>query len=397
MKIMSVNAGSSSLKFQLLKIPSDKVLCKGSIEKIGSKDAIFNLYLEKNKKKEKILFINDHQQAIKIILDSLIENKFINKLEEIEGIGHRIVQGGEIFKESVILTDENILKIEKISNLAPLHNPSNVLSIKLFKKILPKVFQVGVFDTTFHSTIPEENFLYAIPYEFYKKYKIRKYGFHGLSYNYICQRIEKILNSKKFKIIVCHIGNGVSVTAIKDGKSIDTSMGFTPLEGVPMGTRSGNIDPTIISFLSEKENKNVDEIIDILNKESGLLGVSGISNDARDLEKMISQNNKQALLAFKIQAKRIVDYISSYYVLLKGVDFIIFTAGIGENSSFVRSQIVERLEILGINLDSDLNISKEKGERIISSKESSVKIMIIPTNEEITIAKEVFRLRNNNI
>ncbi|MFR0367771.1 acetate kinase [Candidatus Phytoplasma palmae] len=393
MKIMSVNAGSSSLKFQLLKIPSEKVLCKGSIEKIGSKDAIFNLDLE-NKKKKKILFINDHQQAIKIILDSLIENKFINKLEEIEGIGHRIVQGGEIFKSSAILTDENIVKIEKISNLAPLHNPSNLLSIKLFKKILPKVFQVGVFDTTFHSDIPEENFLYAIPYEFYKKYKIRKYGFHGLSYSYISQRIEEILNSKKFKIIVCHIGNGVSVTAIKDGKSIDTSMGFTPLEGVPMGTRSGNIDPTIISFLSEKENKNVDEILDILNKKSGLLGVSGISNDARDLEKMISQNNdKQALLAFEIQTKRIVDYISSYYVLLKGIDAIVFTAGIGENSSFVRNKIVERLEILGMSLDPELNVSQSREERIISSKESSVKIMVIPTNEEITIAKEVFRLK----
>jgi acetate kinase len=392
MKIISINSGSSSLKFKLLTMPQEKICCVGSIERIGYDDAIFTIeFLDK--KIKKILLVRDHHQAIQLILDSLIENKIIDSLKNIEGIGHRIVQGGEIFKNSVILTDENIVKIESLNDLAPLHNFANVLGIKLFKKVLPDVLQVGIFDTTFHKNIPEENFLYATPYEWYQKYKLRKYGFHGISYKYVSQRAEQILNKSDLKMIICHAGNGVSLAAIQNGKSIDTSMGLTPLEGVPMGTRSGNIDPTVISFIAEKENKNYKEILDILNKKSGMLGVSQVSNDCRILEEKISRNDKNTILAWNIQIKRIVDYIASYYVLLKGIDVLIFTAGIGENSNFFRQEIVKKLEVLDIHLDLELN--KTKGEKIISSEKSSVKVMIIPTNEEITIAREVFALSKN--
>ncbi|WCA22256.1 acetate kinase [Candidatus Phytoplasma oryzae] len=398
MKIMSVNAGSSSLKFKLLDMPSEKIFAFGLIEKIGNDNAILNINFEENKKIKKILPIMNHKQAIKLILDYLINYQIINSLEEIDGIGHRIVQGGEIFKNSVILTEENISKLETLNDLAPLHNPINLLNIKLFKNILPQVLQIGVFDTTFHQTMKEENFLYATPYEWYQKYKVRKYGFHGTSCRYIVERIEKIFKKNDIKIIICHAGNGVSLTAIKNGQSIDTSMGFTPLEGVPMGTRSGNVDPTIVSFISKKENKTSQEVIDDLNKKSGYLGVSGISNDARDLEQKKSQNHKRSILAINIQIKRIVDYISSFYVLLEGVDVLVFTAGIGENSTFFRQEIIKRLKVLNIYIDSELNeISKNNVERMISSSNSKTKIMVIPTNEELAIAKEVFLFKNNNI
>ncbi|WBL31606.1 acetate kinase [Candidatus Phytoplasma sacchari] len=396
MKIMSVNAGSSSLKFKLLDMPTEKVFALGLVEKIGYDNAILNIFFKEDKKIEQILPIINHKQAIQLILDLLIQEKIINSLKEIEGIGHRIVQGGEIFKSSIILTEENIEKIATLNDFAPLHNPINLLNIKLFKDILPEVLQIGVFDTTFHQTIEEEVFLYATPYEWYQKYKIRKYGAHGTSYRYISERVANFFNNKNLKLIVCHAGNGVSLAAIKNGKSVDTSMGFTPLEGVPMGTRSGNIDPAIIPFISKKQNKTSQEIIDELNKKSGYLGVSGISNDARDIENNISKNNKRSILAFNIQIKRIVDYIASFYVLLEGVDVLVFTAGIGENSSYFRSEIIKRLRILNIFIDPKLNEDKTNtGERIISDNNSKTKIMIIPTNEEITIAKDVFMFKKN--
>ncbi|MDV3168094.1 MAG: acetate/propionate family kinase, partial [Candidatus Phytoplasma stylosanthis] len=317
MKIISINSGSSSLKFTLLNMPSEEVIFNGSIEKIGYEDAIFNFSFEQKKTKQ-ILLISDHNQAIQLLLDFIIKNKIVNSLEEIQGVGHRIVQGGELFEDSVVLTDENIDKVESLNDLAPLHNFANVLGIRIFKQILPKVLQVGVFDTTFHKKIPEKNFLYALPYEWYQKYKLRKYGAHGISYQFVSQRAEKIFKKNNLKMIICHIGNGVSLAAVQGKQSIDTSMGLTPLEGVPMGTRSGNIDPTIISFMSKKEGKTTKEILDILNKKSGMLGISGISNDCRVLEKMLSQKDKRTILAFNVQVKRIVDYIASYYVLLKG-------------------------------------------------------------------------------
>ncbi|WP_341266837.1 acetate kinase [Candidatus Phytoplasma fraxini] len=389
MKIISINSGSSSLKFKLLNMPDEIFICVGSIEKIGCDDAIFTIEF-KEKKIQKKFLISDHYQAIQLILESLTKYKIVNSWEDIKGIGHRIVQGGEIFKNSVVLTDENICKIESLNDLAPLHNFANVLGIKLFKKILPQVLQVGVFDTTFHQFIPEKNFLYAVPYEWYRKYKLRKYGFHGISYQYVSQRVEQLLQKPNLKMIICHAGNGVSLAAIENGKSVDTSMGLTPLEGVPMGTRSGNIDPTSIFFIAKKADKNYKEILDILNKKSGILGISEVSNDARILEEKVMQHDKQSILAFDIQIKRIVDYIASYYVLLKGIDVLVFTAGIGENSSFFRREIVQKLEILNIHLDHELN--KQKGEKVISSEISSVKVMIVPTNEELTIAREVFSL-----
>jgi acetate kinase len=395
MKIMSVNAGSSSLKFQLLNMKTEEVLCNGLFERIGNKNTIFKIK-SLGHKQEEIVPISDHKQAVEMLLEFLIEKKFINKLEEIKGVGHRVVQGGEYFKNSVILTDENIEQIESLNELAPLHNPANLLSIKVFKKILPQTLQVGVFDTNFHQTMKEQNFLYAIPYEWYQKYKIRKYGFHGISYKYISHKAQEIFQKSNLKLIICHAGNGVSLSAIENGQSVDTSMGFTPLEGVPMGTRSGNIDPNIVTFIADKENKTTKEVIDELNKKSGLLGISGISNDGRDLEKMIQQKNKRALLAFEIQIKRVVDYIASYYVLLKGADALIFTAGIGENSSFFRREVVKRLEVLNIYLDQELNDQNTPKERVISTPESLFKIMVIPTNEEIAIARDVVSLKKKD-
>ncbi|CAP18506.1 Acetate kinase [Candidatus Phytoplasma mali] len=391
MKIISVNAGSSSLKFKLFDMPKEELIFSGLIEKIGDQKSIFSLSYG-NTKKETIMPVLNHQQAVKLLLDSLQINKIIDNLEEIKGVGHRIVQGGELFKDSVVLTEENILKIESLNDLAPLHNYANVLGIKAFEKNIPNIFQVGVFDTTFHQTIKQENFSYAIPYEWYQKYKIRKYGFHGISYKYVSNRTSEILANKDSKIIVCHAGNGVSLCAIEGNNSVDTSMGFTPLEGVPMGTRSGNIDPTIIEFISYKENKSIKEIMNILNKKSGFLGVSGVSNDARDIEISLQNGNKRSLLAHDVQIKRICDYIGSYYFLLKGIDALVFTAGMGENSSLFRKKIIQRLSFLGVFLDDEFNNSK--GERIISTSNSFFKVLVIPTNEEIEIVREVCKIKN---
>ncbi|WP_334330913.1 acetate kinase [Candidatus Phytoplasma prunorum] len=391
MKIISVNAGSSSLKFKLFDMPKEKLIVSGLIEKIGDQNAIFSLIYGITKK-ETIIPVLNHQQAVKLLLESLQINKIIDNLEDIKGVGHRIVQGGELFKDSVVLTEENILKIESLNDLAPLHNYANVLGIKAFEEIIPNIFQVGVFDTTFHQTINQENFSYAIPYEWYQKYKIRKYGFHGISYKYVSNRTSEILDKKDLKIIVCHAGNGVSLCAIKDNKSVDTSMGFTPLEGVPMGTRSGNIDPTIIEFISYKENKSIKEIMNILNKKSGFLGVSGVSNDARDIEISLQKGNKRSLLAHDVQIKRIVDYIGIYYFLLQGIDALVFTAGIGENSLLFRKKIIQRLSFLKVYLDDEFNNSK--GERVISTPSSFFKVLVIPTNEEIEIVREVVRIKN---
>lgn len=388
---MSINAGSSSLKFKLFQMPQEECIVSGLIEKIGDLESIFNLQFKDIKKSTKIKVLN-HQEAVSLLLQSLKNYHIIDDFKEIKGIGHRIVQGGEFFKDAVVLTDENIAKIESLNDLAPLHNYANVLAIKAFKVILPEINQIGVFDTTFHQTMPSENFLYALPYEWYQKYKIRKYCFHGISYKYVANRAEKILNKKDAKLIVCHVGNGVSLCAIKANKSIDSSMGFTPLEGVPMGTRSGNIDPTIIEFIANKTNKNIKEIMNDLNKKSGYLGVSGISNDARDIEKSLKNGQSRALLAYNIQIKRIIDYIGSYYFLLKGIDALIFTAGIGENSLLFREKIIENLSFLGVFLNKQVN--EEKGERMISTSNSYFKVFVIPTNEELEIVRDILRIQN---
>ena len=389
MKIMAINAGSSSLKFQLLEMPSETVITTGVFERIGSEDAGFSIQVNGDKVK-KTLPLKNHSEAVNLLLESLIDLKMIESLDEMNGVGHRVVQGGEVFKESAVIDKVTIAAIDSLSSLAPLHNPSHLMGIKSFKKVLPNVLQLAIFDTTFHQTMEPDAFLYATPYEWYEKYGVRKYGFHGTSHQYVSERANEMLGNKDAKVIVCHIGNGVSITAVDAGKSVDTSMGLTPLEGVPMGTRTGNIDPAILELVGEKEDLDLHELMDILNKKSGYLGVSGISNDSRDVMKAMDEGNERARLAIQIQAKRIADYIGSYYIRLKGLDAIAFTAGIGENAVEVRDMIVSYLEVLDVRLDPKLNqIRGEEAE--ISTKDSKVKVFVIPTNEEVMLAREVYK------
>ncbi|MBN8200846.1 MULTISPECIES: acetate kinase [Bacillaceae] len=391
-KIIAINAGSSSLKFQLFDMPSEEVITKGLIERIGLDNAVFNISVNGEKIKE-VTDIPDHSVAVKILLDKLTNLGIIKSLDEIEGIGHRVVHGGEAFNDSVVITDEVLAKIDELSELAPLHNPANITGIKAFQQVLPNVPAVAVFDTAFHQTMPESSFLYSLPYEYYEKYGIRKYGFHGTSHKYVSERAAEMLGRplEQLRLISCHLGNGASITAIEGGKSIDTSMGFTPLAGVTMGTRSGNIDPALIPFIMEKTGKNADEVLDVLNKKSGMLGVSGFSSDLRDIEVQAVEGNERAELALEVFANRIHKYIGSYASRMYGVDAIIFTAGIGENSDVIRDRVLQGLEFMGVYWDPALN--KVRGEEaFINYPHSPVKVMIIPTNEEVMIARDVVRL-----
>lgn len=391
-KIIAINAGSSSLKFQLFEMPSEEVITKGLIERIGLKDSIFSFTVNGEKKTETI-DIPDHSVAVKMLLDKLTVEGIIASLTEIEGIGHRVVHGGEEFADAVLITDEVLAKIDELSELAPLHNPANVTGIRAFKDVLPSVPAVAVFDTAFHQTMPENSFLYSLPYEYYQKYGIRKYGFHGTSHKYVSRRAAEMLGRplEHLRLISCHLGNGASIAAIEGGKSIDTSMGFTPLAGVTMGTRSGNIDPALIPYIMEKTGQTVDEVLDILNKKSGMLAVSGFSSDLRDIEEEAERGNERAELALQVFANRIHKYIGSYAARMYGVDAIIFTAGIGENSSAIRERVLKGLEFMGVYFDPALN--KVRGqEAFVNYAHSPVKIMIIPTNEEVMIARDVMRL-----
>ncbi|MFE8697012.1 acetate kinase [Cytobacillus sp. FJAT-53684] len=391
-KIIAINAGSSSLKFQLFEMPSEEVITKGLIERIGLNDSIFNIVANGEKVKE-IRDIPNHDVAVKLLLEKLTSLGIIQSLDEIEGIGHRVVHGGEEFSDSVLITDEVLSKIEELSELAPLHNPANITGIKAFQQVLPNVPAIGVFDTAFHQTMPASSFLYSLPYEYYKEYGIRKYGFHGTSHKYVSQRAAEMLGRplEQLRLISCHLGNGASIAAIEGGKSIDTSMGFTPLAGVTMGTRSGNIDPALIPFIMEKTNQTADEVLDVLNKKSGMLAVSGFSSDLRDIEVQASEGNERAKLALEVFAGRIHKYIGSYAAKMYGVDAIIFTAGIGENSDVIRARVLQGLEFMGIYWDPSLN--KVRGEEaFINYPHSPVKVMIIPTDEEVMIARDVVRL-----
>ncbi|MFT9599889.1 acetate kinase [Mesobacillus sp.] len=391
-KIIAINAGSSSLKFQLFEMPSEEVITKGIVERIGLKDSIFTISVNGEKNKE-VTDIPNHEVAVKILLDKLTSLGIIQSLDEIEGIGHRVVHGGEEFSDSVLITEEVLQKIEELSELAPLHNPANLTGIRAFQQVLPNVPAIAVFDTAFHQTMPENSFLYSLPYDYYKKYGIRKYGFHGTSHKYVSQRAAEMLGRpvEHLRLISCHLGNGASIAAIEGGKSIDTSMGFTPLAGVTMGTRSGNIDPALIPYIMEKTDKSADEVLDVLNKESGMLGVSGFSSDLRDIEDEAEKGNERAELALKVFADRIHKYIGSYAARMCGVDAIIFTAGIGENSSAIRARVLQGLEFMGIYWDPALN--KVRGEEaFISYPHSPVKVMVIPTDEEVMIARDVVRL-----
>ncbi|ANB56346.1 acetate kinase [Anoxybacillus sp. B2M1] len=391
-KIMAINAGSSSLKFQLFDMPSETVLTKGLVERIGFEDAVFTITVNGEKVQE-VTPIPDHAVAVKMLLDKLIRFEIIHSFEEIDGIGHRIVHGGEKFSDSVLITDEVLKEIEELSELAPLHNPANIIGVKAFKEILPNVPAVAVFDTAFHQTMPEQSFLYSLPYEYYTKFGIRKYGFHGTSHKYVTQRAAELLGRpiEQLRLISCHLGNGASIAAVEGGKSIDTSMGFTPLAGVAMGTRSGNIDPALIPYIMEKTGKTAEEVIDVLNKRSGMLGISGFSSDLRDIEKAAAEGNERAELALEVFANRIHKYIGSYAARMCGVDAIIFTAGIGENSDVVRAKVLRGLEFMGVYWDPSLNKVRGK-EAFISYPHSPVKVLVIPTNEEVMIARDVVRL-----
>lgn len=392
MKVIAVNAGSSSLKFQLLDMPKEIVLASGVIERIGLKDSIFSIKFNDDPHKE-IKQIETPKDAVNLLLERLVSLGVVQDLEEIDVVGHRVVHGGEKFSDSVIIDDEVMKAIKDVSDLAPLHNPANLTGIKAFNEALPHAPGVAVFDTAFHQTMGPVEYMYSVPYEWYKKYGVRKYGFHGTSHKYVSLRAAELLGKKPedTKVIVCHIGNGASLCAVKGGKSIDTSMGFTPLAGIAMGTRSGDIDPAIVQYIADKENKHLDEVIEELNTKSGYLGLSGLSSDSRDLWDAVARGDKKSILAVEKQAKMIADYIGAYYLALEGCDAICFTAGIGENASETRKLIVDRLGALNINLDVERNLARGT-ETLVSTKDSSVKVYSIPTNEEVMIARDAQRL-----
>ncbi|RKD34393.1 acetate kinase [Thermohalobacter berrensis] len=395
MKILVINCGSSSLKYQLIDMTKEEVLAKGLAERIGIDGSRVE---HKPSGKEEVVIekpMKDHKVALEIVINALVnpEHGVVESMEEINAVGHRVVHGGEKFAESVIIDDEVMKAIEECADLAPLHNPPNMMGIQACKELMPNVPMVAVFDTAFHQTMPKSSYIYALPYELYEKYGIRKYGFHGTSHKYVSNRAAEILgkNIEDLNIITCHLGNGASLAAVKGGKSVDTSMGFTPLEGLAMGTRSGDIDPAIVPFLMEKEDMTLDEVNNLLNKKSGVLGISGVSSDFRDIEGAAENGNERAQLALDKFASRVKKYIGAYAALMGRVDAIVFTAGLGENSAEMREKICEGLEFMGIELNKDKNKVRGK-EAIVNTESSKVKILVVPTNEELMIARDTKEL-----
>lgn len=395
MNILVINCGSSSLKFQLINSDTEAVLAKGLCERIGIDGRL--VYQPAGGKKEMTdASMPTHKQAIQMVLDALMNEKtgVIKSLDEVGAVGHRVVHGGEKFAYSVILTEEVLQAIEECNDLAPLHNPANLIGINACKELMPSTPMVGVFDTAFHQTMPEEAYLYGLPYEYYEKYKVRRYGFHGTSHSYVSKRAAEILGKdyNSMKTIVCHLGNGASLSAVKNGKCVDTSMGLTPLEGLVMGTRSGDIDPAIMEYLAKKENLDISGVMNVLNKKSGVFGLSkGLSSDFRDLEQAEEEGNTYAGNAIHVFAYRVIKYIGAYAAAMNGVDTIVFTAGVGENDGQVRELVCKNLEYLGITIDSAAN-GKRGEEIVISTKDSKVTVMVIPTNEELAIARETVAL-----
>lgn len=396
MKVLVINAGSSSLKYQLLDTESGEVMAKGLCERIGIDGVLTHTG---NKSDEKFKFdiaMPTHKEAIQSVINILLdpEKGVISSMSEIDAVGHRVVHGGEFFSDSVIITEKVLKAIEDCVPLAPLHNPPNLTGIQACREVMgPDVPMVAVFDTAFHQTMPQSHYMYAIPYEYYEKYKIRRYGFHGTSHKYVSQQAAEMLGRplEELRLITCHLGNGSSICAINGGKSFDTSMGFTPLDGLPMGTRAGNIDPAIIEFLAEHEHMDAHEVINILNKKSGMLGISGVSSDFRDIEEAAEHGNDRAETALDVFAYKVAKRIGAYAAAMNGVDAIVFTAGIGENDAACRSKVCKSLTYLGAEIDEELN--KCRGvERIISTPESKVKLLVVPTNEELAIARETLAL-----
>lgn len=395
MKVLVLNCGSSSLKYQLFDMTDESVLAKGLVEKIGLEGSLLTHRPKDQEKKVINADIPSHAKAIQMVLDALTdkEHGVISSVKEIDAVGHRTIHGGDTFTESTLIDDKVIAELERLVPLAPLHNPPSILGIKACQEIMPGIPQVGVFDTAFHQTMPESSYLYGLPYEYYEKYGIRRYGFHGTSHRFVSHRVAEIIGKpmSELKIITCHLGNGSSIAAIDGGKVMDTTMGFTPLEGLIMGTRSGNLDPAIIKFIMEKEGKTIDEVDELLNKKSGFLGISGISSDLRDIEEAAQKGNHRAQLALDMFYQRVRRFIGAFAAQINGVDVIVFTAGIGENSIEMREAVCSNLTFLGLEFDSEAN--KVRGqEREISKPSSKVRVFVIPTNEELMIARDTAAL-----
>ena len=394
MNVLVINCGSSSLKYQLINSDTEAVLAKGLCERIGI-DGRLVYQLAGHDKEITEAPMPTHKEGIQMVLDALVNPKTgaVKSLSEIDAVGHRVVHGGEKFAQSVVLNEEVLAKVEECNELAPLHNPANLIGIRVCQELMPGVPMVGVFDTAFHQTMPQKAYLYGLPYEYYEKYKVRRYGFHGTSHSFVSKRLAEFLNLdyNNSRLIVAHLGNGASISAVLDGKCVDTSMGLTPLEGLVMGTRSGDIDPAIMEFIAKKENLDIDGIMDVLNKKSGVEGLSGVSSDFRDLEAAYHEGNPRAIAACEVFAYRVAKYVGSYVAAMNGVDVIAFTAGIGENSGTVRSAVLKYLGYLGITVDEKANDTH--GEEItISTPDSKVLVMVIPTNEELAIARETVAL-----
>jgi acetate kinase len=399
MKFLCVNAGSSSLKFQLFDMPEEKVLISGYIEKIGLEDSFWTTKVNGEKIKG-AKYLKNHNEAVQVLLNELVEHKAVESLDEIKGVGHRVLHGGEKYSDSVLITDEVINDIKELTKLGPLHHPGNLAGIEALKEVLPNVPMVAVYDTAFHQTMPKENYMYPVPYEWYLKYGVRKYGFHGTSHKYITTVMKEKLGREDVNLIICHIGSGASISAIKDGKCFDTTMGITPLDGLMMGTRSGAIDPSILEYVCKESGEDIAEITNALNKKSGLLGVCGFS-DNRDVEKAAASGDERAVLALNMYHDRIAKYIADYYIELGGkVDAIVFTAGIGENGIESREEIINRLNCIGLSIDKEVNNTiagyRDVQEGIISSKDSKVDIYVVPTNEELMIIKDTYAIVNKD-
>ena len=394
MNVLVINCGSSSLKYQLINSDTEAVLAKGLCERIGI-DGRLVYQLAGHDKEITEAPMPTHKEGIQMVLDALVNPKTgaVKSLSEIDAVGHRVVHGGEKFAQSVVLNEEVLAKVEECNELAPLHNPANLIGIRVCQELMPGVPMVGVFDTAFHQTMPQKAYLYGLPYEYYKKYKVRRYGFHGTSHSFVSKRLAEFLNLdyNNSRLIVAHLGNGASISAVLDGKCVDTSMGLTPLEGLVMGTRSGDIDPAIMEFIAKKENLDIDGIMDVLNKKSGVEGLSGVSSDFRDLEAAYHEGNPRAIAACEVFAYRVAKYIGAYVAAMNGVDAIAFTAGIGENTSFIREKILAYFGYLGITMDKEANMVRGE-DKIISTPDSKVTVCIIPTNEELAIARETVAL-----
>ena len=393
MKLLCVNAGSSSLKFQVYEMPEEKVLINGYIEKIGEEDCFWTIKINGEKiKKERPL--KNHEEAAKVLIEELLENKVVESLDEIKGVGHRVLHGGEKYSDSTLITDEVIKDIEDLTKLGPLHHPGNLAGIRAMKESFPGVPMVAVFDTAFHQTMPKQNYIYPVPYEWYTKYGVRKYGFHGTSHKYITTTMKEKLNKENPNLIICHIGSGSSIACIKDGKVFDTTMGLTPLDGLMMGTRSGSIDPSILGYVCKESGMSIDEVTNCLNKKSGFLGVCGRA-DCRDVEALYKAGDENAVLAYQMYTDRVAKYIAQYYLELDGnVDAIVFTAGVGENAPMFREIVLNKLNAIEIHIDNDSNTKiarfLDKSEGKISSSDSKVDVYVVPTDEEVMIVKDTY-------